>query len=147
MGNNPVKPPRINEMYLEDIGQEALRIQTYSSGPQTFDASELQKRVYANRPTNHLQTVHWNLGDFAQAISKHITREHIVVSHRGIKGQTPAPISIRMGPAPEYVRPLPPPPKSYYEHYLEANPHMKLTPLERRMWDITNADEARKVVG
>ena len=147
MGNKQVKPPRINEMYLEDIKQEALRIQTYSSGPQTFDASELQKRVYANRFTNRLQTVHQNLVDFAQSISKNMTREHVVVSHRGIKGQMPAPISIRMGPAPDYVRPLPPPPKSYYEHYLEANPHMKLTPLERRMFDIPNANQTREVVG
>ena len=133
MGNQPAKQKTINERYLEDIKWEAVYIQQYCSGPKTFDASELQKRVYANRLTNHLQTVHRHLSDFAQAISKNMTREHIVVCHRGIKGQRPAPVSIRMLADSDYVRPLPSS-KSYNELYLDA--------LERRMVDTTNGQQS-----
>lgn len=136
----------INEMYMEDIKSEVSLMQKYS-GPDTFYVANIQRHLYEKRRTNRFQTFHWYLSDLAQEISKNMTRDHVVVSHRGIKGQTPTIISIRMAAAPEYVRPLPPPPKSYYEHYLEANPHMKLTPLERRMFDIPNADQTREVVG
>lgn len=133
-------------MYLEDIKSEVALMQKYS-GAETFYVPNIQRHLYEKRFTNRFQTVHFYLRDLAQEISKHMTREHVVVSHRGVKGQTPTIVSIRMGPAPDYVRPLPPPPKSYYEHYLEANPHMKLTHLERRMFDIPNADQTREVVG
>ena len=119
MGSQLTKQKTINEMYLEDIKWEAAYIQKYCSGPKTFDASELQKRVYANRPTNRSQTVHKYLGNFAQAISKNMTRENYVVCHRGIKGKRPAPISIHMLADSDYVRPLPSS-KSYNELYLEA---------------------------
>lgn len=109
----------INEMYMEDIKSEVSLIQKHSKS-ETFYIANIQRHLYERRFTNRFQTVHWYLHDLAQEISKNMTRDHIVITHRRSKGQTPIIMSIRMSAAPDYVRPLPPPPKSYHELYLEA---------------------------
>lgn len=109
----------INEMYMEDIKSEVSLMQKYSN-PDTFYVANIQRHLYEKRFTNRFQTVHWYLHDLAQDISKNMTRDHIVITHRRSKGQIPIIMSIRMSAAPDDLRPLPPPPKSYNELYLEA---------------------------
>ena len=116
MGN---KIGTINDDYVNDIEQLVSEMQKNLQS-KTFYASDLQKQLYDMRPTTRLQTLHSTHNELAVAISSKMTRENIVISHRGIKGQTPAPVSIRMSAAADYVHPLPHPPKSYDELYLEA---------------------------